>query len=376
MLHRINPPDAVWQDIFKHILAFQREVLAFACNPSTSHSLTKDQIENEFGAAADWFWKQLHVQRGDNKGNPNDLHRALKALIEFVQKNPGVGQTILDAFDHDIAFPDHIADPGFQFSYQTVLDDATKNALKPLMIAFYEQLLARGFPEQIHNNPMKFDRDAFVQEFWAANSDLNVCPACDGQRPDSIDDKNYSDVDHYLPKAAYSFLSVHPANLVPICKECNSSFKGTRDPIDEADDAPLVNIFIPYYRPALDFIDVQAYRTDEGVLQFRILDSDGSRSRRVDNLDKTFRLEDRWRSRTDQVTGSIREALSGARRIMLRLRINPKRVGLETELGEMGKERTKRIGKDYNYVLHASYLRFAKEDPGEFGELLRQFKGE
>lgn len=376
MLHRINLPDAACQGIFKHFLTFQRKVLAFACNPATSLPPTKTQVQNEFGTAADWFWKQLHVQRGKNRGDPNDLHRALRDLIAFVQADRGSCQQILDAFDHDINFPDHIDDPTFQFSYRTVLDEATRNVLKPLLISFYEKLLYSGFPDQIHGNSAKFDRDSFIKSFWDANPDLNVCPACDGQRPDSIDDKNYSDVDHYLPKAAYAFLSIHPANLVPVCKNCNSSFKGTHDPVDQADDAPLVNIFIPYYRPALDFIDVEARRTYTGVLQFHILDSDGTRSRRVDNLDQTFRLEERWRSRTDQTTGSIREALSGARRVMLRLGNNPDQVDLETELDEMFRERTARIGHDYNYVLHASYLQFAKTDSDEFDELLRQFRGE
>lgn len=379
MLHRINPLDATCQEIFDHILAFQRQVLAFACNPATSLPLTETDIQDEFGLAADWFWRQLHGQRGRSRGEPNDLYRALESLIEFVQAHPGSGETILEAFDHDISFPDHIDDPDFQFSYKTVFDNATRDAIKPLMVAFYEKLLYSGFPEQIHlrhGNSTRFDRDAFVRSFWAANPDLNVCPACDGQRPDSIRDKNYSDADHYLPKAAYSFLSIHPANLVPVCKNCNSSFKGTHDPIDVAGDAPLVNVFMPYYRPALDFIKVQAYRTDVGELQFRIFDSDDSRSRRVDNLDQTFQLEDRWRSRTDQVTGSIREALSNARRIMLRHKNNPDQIELRTELGEMLQERTRRIGKNYNYVLHASYLRFAKTDQGEFEELLRQFEGE
>jgi hypothetical protein len=299
----------------------------------------------------------------------------LKSLIEFVQANPGSCRVILDAFDHDITFPDHIDDPDFQFSYQTVLDEDTRDALKPLMVAFYEELLYSGFPDETHHNSTKFNRDSFIRAFWAANSDLNVCPACDGQRPDSIGDKNYSDADHYLPKAAYSFLAVHPANLVPICKECNSSFKGTRDPIDEVDDAPLVNIFIPYYRPALDFIDVETRQTDTGVLQFRILDSNGTRSRRVDNLDRTFRLEERWVSRQRQVVGSVSEELTGARRIIRRLGGSPGDIELRAQLQDMLERRAERIGKDHNYVLHTSYLRFAEADQGEFDELLRQFKG-
>jgi len=41
----------------------------------------------------------------------------------------------------------------------------------------------------------------------------------------------------------------------------------------------------------------------------------------------------------------------------------------------MLKDRTALIGKNYNYVLHASYLTFAANDQDEFEELYRQFEG-
>jgi|SRR5688572_5903911 len=38
-------------------------------------------------------------------------------------------------------------------------------------------------------------------------------------------------LDHYLPKDIYPFNSVNPDNLAPICKTCNTSYKGTDSPI-------------------------------------------------------------------------------------------------------------------------------------------------
>ena len=195
--------------------------------------------------------------------------------------------------------------------------------------------------------PVSSTANYFLRRFWSANPDLNVCPACDGQRPDSIGDKYYSDADHYLPKADYSFLSVHLTNLVPVCKNCNSSFKGTHDPVDKDDDAPLVNVFLPYLRAALDLVTVEVRRPGIGPLQFSIIDFDGTRSRRVENLVKTYRLEDRWQSRTGQVIESVCETLSGERRIMLRHELVLEKADFELELKQMAEDKSVRIRKNH-----------------------------
>jgi hypothetical protein len=375
MLHHIKVPDVTCQSIFKKILVFQRQVLAFACDLAITLPLTQSSVDGKFGAASDWFWRKLHFQSGANAGSPNDLYRALESVMRHVQATPGIGKIILEAFDNDICFQDHIEDPSFRFSCVTLLDEPTRDALKPLMVAFYERLLCEGFPSGVVANGSKFNRDSVVRSFWSSNSELNVCPACDGQRPDSTSAKCGSSADHYLPKSSYLFLSVHPANLVPVCSECNLNFKASRDPIDDATDAPLMNLFIPYYRAALDFITVNTSKSATGALQFSIVDADGSRSRRVENLVRTYQLEERWFSRRDQVTGSIREALSHHRRILERHGMVLNEGDFRHELDEMAKDRTDRIGRDYNYVLHTSYLRYAATDPGESAQLLRQFRG-
>ena len=300
---------------------------------------------------------------------------ALASVICHIKNHPACGQVVLDAFDHDIDFPNHIDDPEFQFEYNTALDDTTRNVLKVLMVAFYEDLLYDGFPGEVHGVPQKFSRDSVLQRFWSANSGLNVCPACDGQRPDSIGMKNYADVDHYLPKSSYSFLSIHPVNLVPVCRECNSSFKLVRDPVDKANDAPLVNIFVPYLRAALGSVTVKTSRSNDGALQFEVIDNDGSRSRRVKNLVRTYRLEERWPSRESQIKGSIVEELQTARRRLARYGENPDAVQLRLEIDDMLESKITRIGRNHNYILHASYLSFASGNQDESDELLRQFEG-
>src|SRR5262249_18731883 len=125
-----------------------------------------------------------------------------------------------------------------------------RELLDPFMIAFYEDLFARGF------YPVAaIDKNAFRAMFWAINP-LKVCPACDGPRIDSL-----YEIDHFLPKTLYPFLSMHPTNLVPICAKCNSSSeKGRKDPLDHRLQDPLMFTFHPFEKPALKEIKIKVYR--------------------------------------------------------------------------------------------------------------------
>ena len=59
---------------------------------------------------------------------------------------------------------------------------------------------------------------------------IDVCPYCGQQYFSVIKNKydNYiaeASIDHYYEKSAYPFLSLNLYNLIPVCKNCNSSFK-------------------------------------------------------------------------------------------------------------------------------------------------------
>lgn len=50
--------------------------------------------------------------------------------------------------------------------------------------------------------------------------------------------------DHYLPEAQYPFVSVNFENLVPMCHDCNSYEKSTKDPLSDNGESRVV--FYPY----------------------------------------------------------------------------------------------------------------------------------
>ena len=289
MLHRIQLPACVPQ--LERIRQFQRDVLAFACSDQTL-PLTEDTLKKALGDdRGQWLWRKLWKQRGEP--GETAFHRHLIAVIEYTQQHPESRQVILDAFDHDVSFHTALDDPNFQFRFINPKDEVHK-ILKLLMVSFYEDLLAAGFETAVHGQGEKLNRDSFIEAFWTANQQLEVCPACDRPRSDKVDNKVYDDADHYLPKSKYPFLSLHHANLVPLCIYCNRSFKGDRDPIDDHTNAPLVNMFHPYERPAREHMDIVVSRDNQGIPQIIFEDRDGMPSRRVQSLQRVFRLHTRW----------------------------------------------------------------------------------
>ena len=59
-------------------------------------------------------------------------------------------------------------------------------------------------------------------------------------------------VEHFLPQSLFPVLSVHVANLIPICEHCNNP-KGNNSPLE---NATLQNIFLPYHLHALKGISI------------------------------------------------------------------------------------------------------------------------
>jgi hypothetical protein len=376
VLHKINFPGCVNQ--LEKIVSFQRKLLNFACSGSTSLPIKESQLKTEFGDdIGEWLWNKLFTKRQSGKNVQTKLHKALEKLIRYIERHSTMSAKIMDAFDHDIQFDQYLNDPNFKFKYSGQLSLTVQKLVRGILTEFYTDLLSSssGFPPAIHGQTQKFNRDKFISSFWSANSKLEVCPACDRPRSPKVDNKIYSDADHFLPKSSYPFLSVHHANLVPLCLDCNRTMKGGRNPIDDPDNAPLINTFHPYLNPAIDQIDIKTSRNAVGVREIKIEDKAGIPSRRVNSINRVFKLEKLWmdglRYSVDSIVDEIRRA--GAR--SKRHGIDLTRQELEIELQDMLRERTRNLGQRHYYILQTSYLEFAIQDSSELDELFAQFTG-
>jgi hypothetical protein len=78
-----------------------------------------------------------------------------------------------------------------------------------------------------------YGREEFLEYFIESNPGLEMCPCCDENRLYSKNKATIrTEIDHFLPKTKYPHLACHPYNLVPVCHQCNSAFKGEIDPLE------------------------------------------------------------------------------------------------------------------------------------------------
>lgn len=91
------------------------------------------------------------------------------------------------------------------------------------------------------------DIDDHYQHFMQAN-DTGKCPFCGIADVKSVHHTKREAYDHYLPKALYPFNSINFRNLVPVCHECNSTYKLSKDPLHSATDRRRA--FYPYANQA------------------------------------------------------------------------------------------------------------------------------
>lgn len=392
MLHKINLPNC--EEQFKKIFAFQRQVLAFACDPKTSLSAKGAIVEKEIyskfsGDLGVWLWRKLWIHKDNGSREQSKLQKGLVKLIKAAQANRTVSLVVLDAFDHDIQFCNCFNHPTFEFWYKTRLNVPIQQALKVLLEVFYTELLESGFPEAVHGNRESFKRVDFVLDFWRVNNDLEVCPACDGPRPDRIqkqlgkgkklrvETRIAGNLDHFFPKAKYPFFSIHYANLVSVCEQCNVRFKQEEDPVDpENSTQPLVHTFLPYLNPAMDNIEVKVTRNKEGVHLPTLTEKEGTSSRRIDNLNRVFKLEARWKDRLRYVIEKILNTVSGEVRRLQRKTNKLNEQELRDILQDMLEDHiNSQKGKIHNGILERSYLSFAIQDEAEIETLFKQVTG-
>lgn len=96
---------------------------------------------------------------------------------------------------------------------------------------------------------------------------INVCPYCGQQYFSIVKNKlgNYiaeATLDHYYDKSDYPFLALNLYNLIPVCKNCNSSFK-----LDKSEH--IVNPYIEALDDSIYFklnnLDISNYLNQDNI---------------------------------------------------------------------------------------------------------------
>lgn len=121
----------------------------------------------------------------------------------------------------------------------------------------------RSFYSQLYGSESPFNlsifgklNDKLIQSHYNTFVEVNddgICPFCGIYPIDGQYVETREAYDHYLPKAIYPFSSINFKNLSPMCNKCNSSNKGSIDPIEHIKGRKLA--FYPYanHHPDIEF---------------------------------------------------------------------------------------------------------------------------
>lgn len=207
-------------------------------------------------------------------------------------------QGILEAFDADIDLGERFKEGRFHYPDTTKARVEALSLVKEILLSFYSDILAgSGVPSDVLQDSRNLDRQAVLQAFRRANRPLLICPGCDGSPPSVADGIIRADCDHFFPKSKYPFLSVHPLNLTPYCKDCNQTYKESKDILDTPGVTSLADIYHPYLCWAYGEVQVVVERdSGDGQLHLylRTNENDPQHIARLNCLKHMLNLESRW----------------------------------------------------------------------------------
>jgi hypothetical protein len=274
------------------MVALQRRLLNALCQDSLQSATTIDEawLLNALGDLAidpEWFGRFCNWQ---HEGQTL-LDRA-RSIANFSAK---IKTHLLADFENDLAF-EALFDPEAQGARDLVglaplraLDPQAAEVVHRFFESFYNPSFYTGYRIPTAGNSADFTRRRFVQDFQDCNSDLSVCPMCDG-------DLGNAKVDHFFPRAAYPYLSVHPLNLVPICDDCNGpGGKHETPPLSpNATGHHTDDWFHPYLRSACGTYTIGFEEHQAGTTPI-LTGATSQTQRRLTNLTLLCHLDERWR---------------------------------------------------------------------------------
>lgn len=114
---------------------------------------------------------------------------------------------------------------------------------------------------------------------WSIFQDLHKslsndkCPICEVQLNNKPSSPHLATIDHFRPKAMYTFLKCDPKNYILMCKLCNSTYKDDSFPLlDESKKATKIEdinkenplLLNPTKQNPLDFFELAFRQTSQG----------------------------------------------------------------------------------------------------------------
>jgi hypothetical protein len=259
-------------------------------------------------------------------------------------------QAVLDLAAQQIRFPDlWSAAPTHRVRQQNWNVEPFKS-VKNLLVSFYAPLFYDK--EGYQFGAIEFSKSDFIIAF--PKGARKVCPYCDNflQTPE---------LDHFLPKDEFPFLSCHPDNLIPSCHDSNSfSHKGTTVPLDWLLADQAINWFHPRWRSARGAFTIAIVENPGRSLMAALNPASPAAANRVTNLDTTFKLANFW---SEQIEDELQLIGSQVSDSLYEENIAPTEAAVRAKIQGLARLKGLEIGKRGLAICHHALYQFAANTP-------------
>jgi hypothetical protein len=180
------------------------------------------------------------------------------------------------------------------------------------------------------------------------------------------------ELDHFLPKDAFPFLSCHPGNLVPSCHDSNKAdgHKGDRLPLDIPAAEQALAWFHPYHRTATGVLKVCIEEQADCSLKLQLSAKDAQEQQRVANMDAMFRLAEFWGK---DLQGTIRDHIQNVVDELVDESVEATEATVAERLRRWRDRARREIGRHGLVISREAILGFAATSPALVRETLAQY---
>jgi hypothetical protein len=205
----------------------------------------------------------------------------------------------------------------------------------------------------------RFDKEVFLGGFPANGK--KVCAYCDNHL-------QKIELDHFLPKDHFPFISCHPDNLIPSCHDSNNN-KGTAVPLDWNDHVDQASgWFHPRWRSSTGRLKVDVTEVSERRLAVTLGALDPSDGSRVTNLDVTFRISRFWSEKIEDELQLIGSQVSD---LLREEHIEPTEEAVRAKLQSLAHLKKGEIGRRGLAMCHHALYSFAANTPAVVSDIAR-----
>jgi hypothetical protein len=353
MLHPV--PDSTHRKRLLRVVVLQRRLIKELCDLPVGTTVDLTWLQG--------IWRELEAE-WVRRFWENDEDKTMKQgrrsiwITRIASATETEKQTIRSLAEEQIRFPELWSNaPVVRMRQQNWKTEPFKSVSK-LLVSFYAPIFYDS--EGYKFGQLEFSKSDFLDGIPKASR--KVCPYCDNFL-------QKAELDHFLPKDDFPFLSCHPDNLIPSCHDSNSgSHKGTVVPLDWTEQDQATHWFHPRCRTARNQFVVSIVENPDRTLAAALRPANGVPVNRVTNLDATFKLANFW---SGQIEDELQLIGSQVSDLLREEALEPTEVTIRTKLLSLANLKANEIGRRGLALCHHALYTFAANSTAVVTEITR-----